>query len=337
MEMEGHELTNRVLVNGHLVGYLPSQTWADMWMSAALPVPAELLRPGHNELTVEVGQAIPDCQAPGNAWDELLFRRVRLVRAEPARSPGASSASAASAVSRPVTITVVFDNNAYRHGLETAWGFACVVQNGDGFILFDTGGDGRMLLANMAALGLDPNDLDAVVLSHNHSDHTGGLEAVLNANPDMTVYVPQAFPAAFKSRIRARAKQVVEVSDPLDIQPGVWSTGQMGSAIVEQALVVQTGSDLTVITGCAHPGIVEIVKKAREVGGGEIGLVMGGLHLSDASASTLRSVVSSLGELGVQRIAPCHCTGESAGALLATAFGERYETCGVGLVLHEGE
>jgi 7,8-dihydropterin-6-yl-methyl-4-(beta-D-ribofuranosyl)aminobenzene 5'-phosphate synthase len=337
LEMEGHELTNRVRVNGHHVGYLPSQTWADMWMSAALSVPAELLRPGYNELTVEVGRAIPDCQKPSDAWDELLFRRVRLQRAKPARSPGASPAPLISSVGKPVTVTVVFDNNAYRPGMETAWGFACVVQQGGRALLFDTGADGRMLLANMATLGLDPLDLDAVVLSDVHADHTGRLDAVLKANPEVTVYLPQAFPAAFKSRIRAQAAQVVEVTDPLEIQPGVWSTGQMGSGIVEQALVVRAGSGLTVITGCAHPGIVEMVQKAREVGKGEIGLLIGGFHLSGASASTLRNVVSGLGELGVERIAPCHCTGESAVALLDAAFGERYERCGVGLVLQEAE
>jgi 7,8-dihydropterin-6-yl-methyl-4-(beta-D-ribofuranosyl)aminobenzene 5'-phosphate synthase len=335
LEMEGHELTNRIRVNGQLVGYLPSQTWADMWMSVALSVPAELLRPGYNVLTVEVGRAIPDCQKRGDAWDELLFRRVRLEQAEAARSPGATPAPVISSVGKPVTITVVFDNNAYLPGLETAWGFACIVQRGDRSILFDTGADGRKLLANMAALGLNPRDLDAVVLSHAHADHTGGLDAALKVNPDMTVYLPQAFSATFKDRVRAQTAQVIEVTDPLQIQPGVWSTGQMGSGIVEQALVVQTGSGLTVITGCAHPGVVEMVRKAREVGKGQIGLVIGGFHLSGASAATLPRVVSGLVELGVERIAPCHCTGERAVALLATAFGEKYERCGVGLVLKE--
>jgi 7,8-dihydropterin-6-yl-methyl-4-(beta-D-ribofuranosyl)aminobenzene 5'-phosphate synthase len=63
-----------------------------------------------------------------------------------------------------------------------------MVRYGDRSILFDTGGDGRMLLANMAALGFNPEELDAVVLSHAHSDHTGGLADLLGANPDVTVY-----------------------------------------------------------------------------------------------------------------------------------------------------
>jgi 7,8-dihydropterin-6-yl-methyl-4-(beta-D-ribofuranosyl)aminobenzene 5'-phosphate synthase len=163
------------------------------------------------------------------------------------------------------------------------------------------------------------------------------LDALLRANPDVTAYLPQAFPASFKDRVQVFGTWVVEVRGPIEIAPGLWSTGPMGSDIVEQALVVQTRRGLAVITGCAHPGIVEMVCKAREVGGAEIGLVMGGFHLSGASAATLQAVLSGLCELGAERVAPCHCTGESAVALLATAFGEGYQRCGVGLVLREGE
>jgi len=80
MEVESHERTNIVRVNGRFIGYLPSQTWADMWVNVALPIPDDALRAGYNELTVEAGAAIPDCQSPGNVWDELLFRRIRLER-----------------------------------------------------------------------------------------------------------------------------------------------------------------------------------------------------------------------------------------------------------------
>jgi 7,8-dihydropterin-6-yl-methyl-4-(beta-D-ribofuranosyl)aminobenzene 5'-phosphate synthase len=338
LEMEGHEHTNRVRVNGQTIGYLPRQTWADTWMSAALPVPAGVLRVGYNELTIEVGQAIPDCRSPGYAWDELLFRRVRLERAEPTGAPGSSLTAVLPSGGVPVTITIVFDNNTNRPGLETAWGFACVMQHGEHTLLFDTGGDGRMLLANMAALGFEPSDLDTIVLSHHHADHTGGLESVLKQNADVTVYLPQAFRTSFKDRARSLGAHVVEVTGPVEIAPGVWSTGQTGDNIVEQGLIVQTVSGLTVITGCAHPGIVEMVRRAQEVGkGGEVDLVMGGLHLSGASAATIQSVIQGLRILGVERVAPCHCTGEEAVHRFAATYGEDYIRCGVGLVLQEGK
>ncbi len=315
-----------------------------MWMSATLPVPAGLLRMGYNELTIEVGRAIPDCQAPGNAWDELLFRHVRLVREDGAASRALASmpllhtqGEQVVKSDHSVTITVVFDNNTLRPGLATAWGFSTVVQHGGRTVLFDTGGDGQMLLANMAALGFTPRDLDVIVLSHDHADHTGGLEAVLEQNAQVTVYLPQAFRSGFKERVRALGAQVTEVTGPLEIAPGLWSTGHMGGSIIEQGLVLQTGDDLVVITGCAHPGIVEMVRKASEVGQADVSLVMGGFHLSGASTATMQGVVSGLDELGVARVAPCHCTGPDATRLFAAVFGERYQRCGVGLVLQQDE
>ncbi|MGQ9491839.1 MAG: MBL fold metallo-hydrolase [Anaerolineae bacterium] len=333
LEFEGHEHSNRVRVNGQTIGYLPSQTWADMWMSAALPVSANLLRVGYNELTIEVGRAIPDCQAPGNAWDELLFRRVRLEHGSPAVQQQATPTPVSLLEGKAMTITVVFDNNAIGPGLQSAWGFGAIVQYGGHTFLFDTGADSRMLLANMATLGFTPGDLNTIVLSHEHADHTGGLEAVLRQNPNVTVYLPQAFSASFKDRVRTLGGRWVEVSGPLEIMPGLWSTGQMGDGIVEQGLVVKTASGLTLITGCAHPGIVDMVRRAQEVGRGEIDLVLGGFHLGGATKKAVEEITASFRELGVAHVAPCHCTGEQAVTAFAATYGTHYTRCGAGLVI----
>lgn len=76
--------------------------------------------------------------------------------------------------------------------------FSCLIEGLDKTILFDTGGNGDILLANMQRLGLDPEDVDAVVLSHIDADHTGGLGAFLARNPDVTVYMPESLPASFQ-------------------------------------------------------------------------------------------------------------------------------------------
>ena len=88
-------------------------------------------------------------------------------------------------------ILTVYDNKSCKHGLKSAWGFACVV---DRRILFDTGGEGSTLLSNMRALGVDLSKIEALVLSHEHWDHTGGvsafLEAVREAGKEVRVFVP---------------------------------------------------------------------------------------------------------------------------------------------------
>jgi len=73
-----------------------------------------------------------------------------------------------------LTITVMSDNNSYQGGLETAWGFSCLIQGTENTILFDTGGDGSILLANMEKLGFDPKEIELIVLSHMHWDHIDG-------------------------------------------------------------------------------------------------------------------------------------------------------------------
>ena len=78
-----------------------------------------------------------------------------------------------------IKLIVVYDNYLTQAGLRTAHGFACVVRAGDRAVLFDTGGSGEILLENMDALGIDLVEIHAVVLSHMHWDHIGGLDAVL--------------------------------------------------------------------------------------------------------------------------------------------------------------
>jgi 7,8-dihydropterin-6-yl-methyl-4-(beta-D-ribofuranosyl)aminobenzene 5'-phosphate synthase len=233
-------------------------------------------------------------------------------------------------------LTIVYDNNPFDSAqgrpfdarFKTAWGFACLIQTSEMTVLFDTGGDGPTLMGNLSALGFDPREIDAVVLSHIHSDHTGGLDVLLTANDRLTVYLPRSFPAEFKARVRNR---VVEGSKPMAIADRIRTTGELGTAIVEQALMVETERGLIVITGCAHPGVVEIVRQAKAYG--DVYLVMGGFHLAGKSVDEVETVIAELKRLGVQKIAPCHCTGEPAIRLFEAAFGPNFIRAGAGLQL----
>jgi 7,8-dihydropterin-6-yl-methyl-4-(beta-D-ribofuranosyl)aminobenzene 5'-phosphate synthase len=231
-----------------------------------------------------------------------------------------------------MTVSVVYDNNGYDPHLRTGWGFSCLVELEEITLLFDTGGDGGILLHNMSALGLDPLELDSVVLSHIHRDHTGGLESVLATGVRPIVYMPRSFPADLKDQVRSRT-DVREVRDPTTITEGIHSTGELGSGIIEQSLVLDTDEGLVIITGCAHPGIVNIVHRVQELYGNEIYLVMGGFHLRDKSTRELENIIAQLRQLGVQKVAPSHCTGEQATDMLAEEWSEDFITNGVGRVI----
>ena len=224
-------------------------------------------------------------------------------------------------------ILTVYDNKSCKHGLKSAWGFACVV---DRRILFDTGGEGSTLLSNMRALGVDLSKIEALVLSHEHWDHTGGvsafLEAVREAGKEVRVFVPCSFSSGFKQKLSASdaVSEVVEVQpqSPLKILGNAFSTGELGTWTKEQALVLRARKGLVVVTGCAHPGIVNILRYAKEAFNDEILLALGGFHLGS------KDVTQAFRRLGVRKVAPCHCTGEVATALLKQAFGADFiENC----------
>lgn len=232
-----------------------------------------------------------------------------------------------------LTIKVVYDNNPYADGLGTAWGFACVIIGAEKTILFDTGGDGTLLLDNMKKLAIEPNSIDVVVLSHIHGDHTGGLASFLGRNPKTEVYVPISFPSKFKENVRTCGAKILEVAEPLKICDGVYSCGQLGKLIKEQSLAIQTKKGLIVVTGCAHPGIVKIVNVAQDLVKNDILLVMGGFHLEWATSGKIEKIISAFRQLGVRYAGPCHCTGEKARSLFEKHFGKRYIRVGAGRVI----
>lgn len=229
-----------------------------------------------------------------------------------------------------VTLITIYDNYEHDRQLKTGWGFSCLVRAGERNILFDTGADGPTLLNNMEKLGIDPKTIDAVVLSHNHGDHTGGLSGILEINSNLDVYLLKSFPDEFKNKVKSYKANVIEVKDPAKMSESVSTTGELGTWIKEQALIVKTDKGLVVITGCAHPGIVEMLRKAKRLTGGEIYLVIGGFHLSGTGDSKLRDITKSFREMGVKKAAPCHCSGDRTRELFKEEYGEDFIENGVG-------
>jgi len=152
----------------------------------------------------------------------------------------------------------------------------------------------------------------------------------LARNSQLPVYVVTAFSRGTKQLIRTAGAQLVEVSQPQEIAPGVFSTGQVSGSPPEQALVVQTDEGLVVVTGCAHPGVVNMVKAGMDACEGEVRLVMGGFHMSQSSARQIHAVIDQLRELGVQKAAPCHCSGGQTRQLFAEELREDFIGVGVG-------
>ncbi|MBA7575581.1 hypothetical protein ES708_17411 [subsurface metagenome] len=204
-------------------------------------------------------------------------------------------------------IIIVYDNKIAKDikGLKTGWGFSCFIQTKEKNILFDTGWDGDILISNMQLLGLNPKDIDLVVISHSHWDHCGGLARLLNLNKDLKVYVPTSFSKHLKKEIKKKANIFYEIQGLTKICLGVFTTGEIeGSlpagkiktSIKEQSLIISTIKGLVIITGCAHSGINKMLNSANKLG--KIYGLLGGFH--DFEEYNLLKDISL--------IVPTHCT-----------------------------
>jgi len=231
-----------------------------------------------------------------------------------------------------MNVAVICDNEPYKEGLETGWGFSCLITGLEKNILFDTG-PGWPLLGNMEKLEIEPKTVDIIFLSHIHDDHTGGLNGFLEKNPNVTVYLPESFPDKFKNKVQSSGAKIIEVEDSVKICEDVYSTGQVGGWIKEQSLIIRTDKGLVLIIGCAHPGIVKIVKTAKDLKKGDILLVMGGFHLEWATKGKIGKIISTFKKIGVRYVGPSHCTGEKARSLLEEHFDKNYINIGAGKVI----
>jgi 7,8-dihydropterin-6-yl-methyl-4-(beta-D-ribofuranosyl)aminobenzene 5'-phosphate synthase len=211
-------------------------------------------------------------------------------------------------------LTIVYDNEVKREGLEAGWGFSALIETERApSVLFDTGADSYILLHNMKELGIDPERIGIIVISHAHGDHTGGLEGVLQINKTAEVYVPASFWGTIPGR------KITTVTDSIQIAEGVFSTGELGG--MEQSLALKTSQGILVVVGCSHPGLGKIMDTASKFG--RVYGVIGGFH----GFHDFRRLE------GLSLIGPCHCT--SYQSEIRRLFPKQCIECGVGTVLEQ--
>ena len=197
-------------------------------------------------------------------------------------------------VSKNMKVKIIFDNEA-KNNLKSGWGFACLVNE---HLLFDTGADLKTLEYNLTQLNVDLNKIDTVFFSHEHGDHTWGYGIIKKLKREkINVITPKSFSTRFKKILKSFPNvNLVEVSEPVELRPGYYSTGEMGAFTPEQSLIVETTKGNVIVTGCSHPGLENIIERAKRFG--KIYGVIGGFH--DFSKLEI------LQELKL--ICPCHCT-----------------------------
>ncbi len=224
-------------------------------------------------------------------------------------------------------IKILYDNKTEKDGILAGWGFSCLI--GDS-VLFDTGENGKSLLSNMDKMKVGISDIKDIVISHDHWDHIGGLETVLKNKKDIKVYGCKGFNREFQDLVNGRDIKLIELKHFSNITSNIFTTGTIVGTykdreIEEQSLGIKTTKGTTIVTGCAHPGILKIVEHVKNLFLQEkIYCVLGGFHLKDMPDNEITSVCNELKDLGVQRAGPAHCSGSDGARIFKDIFGKDF-------------
>jgi len=243
---------------------------------------------------------------------------------------GVKSVTAESGISVPVTIEVIYDNYVSLKGTTADWGYSVVIEGLDKEVLFDTGTKPGLFESNLMKIGIDPEKIDIIVLSHEHGDHTGGIPSFVKMKTHIPLIVPHSFTESFMSQMSGLGLKPVLVDEPSLICNNLFTSGEFDYQIAEHSLLLDTRKGLVVMTGCAHPGIIEILKVIKEDFNKNIYMIFGGFHLMEKSQNEIDNIISDMKSLGVVKCGATHCTGDKQIEMFRKSFGDDYFELGVG-------
>ncbi len=281
------------------------------------------------------------------------------------QSPAATSAP--DPVEPSTRVTILVDAFGQRADLRKDWGYAVLVEHDGLRILFDTGNDAEIFRHNVEALGIDLRQLDFIVVSHRHNDHTDGLHYLLRLNPQVTIYAPRdeyfggtTPPVFFRDSDTSlpphmryfdgqvpdtvphgspwKHAQIRIVESEFEPAPGIrlvsnLSRGPAFSETPELSLSIDTPEGQILLVGCSHPGIEQILDSV-DAKSKDVRLLIGGLHWVTMPEDEIEGLVRALhDEYEVQAVAPGHCTSEPGFAALSRLYAKRYVYAGLGTAI----
>lgn len=237
-----------------------------------------------------------------------------------------------------VKIFMIYNNSGKSTTFNSAWGLSVWIEKNNSATLFDTGGDASILWKNINHSGLEIEKLSHIVISHNHWDHKNGLSLILEKtfNKPIVYVVENDFNEYSDKYPNAN---IQSVSGTLQIDNDLWTTGQLpasysGKELYEQYLILTQKDTMVLLTGCSHSGIVDMVKTIKKsFPDKKVELVAGGFHLIRKQKDEIITISNELKALNVDKIAPSHCTGDTAISVFKNNWGDKLVALNIGDIL----
>ena len=243
-------------------------------------------------------------------------------------------------------ITTLIENLVYKRGLLAEHGLSIYIESDTRKILFDTGQSDSFLL-NANKMGVKIDEIDLVVISHGHYDHTGGLSSFLRANTKAKVLMKrEALSKKYDSHnndigMQCDAKllenRVEFITDITEIDCGVFIVPDIPvlnredthfknfneEFLDELYLAIVIDGQLSIITGCSHRGITNIMKSATDHFNLPLNLVLGGFHTKSCTDVQFNNIIYFFSNNMPKSIGVCHCTGTEKYSTLKNHFGDK--------------
>ena len=265
-------------------------------------------------------------------------------------------------------VTSVVENTS-RCGLSVEHGLSLYIGMAGGQkVLFDMG-QGELFARNAEALALSIADVDVAVISHGHYDHGGGLRTFLTQNGCAKVFIhKEAFLPHYSLRdtgltyigldkALTENDRIVFCDDVTCIGDGMILFADVhgdccnptGNRFLfgpdknvndsfghEQNLIIEEDDNVVLIAGCAHRGIVNILRRAEDITGRKPTHVFAGMHLAKSGLNEadedafVRTLATELLKYGNTMFHTMHCTGQEQFLKLKSLMGEQigYMSCG---------
>lgn len=252
-------------------------------------------------------------------------------------------------------ITTLVENIVYGKGLQGEHGLSLFVETPEHKILFDTGAS-DLFIRNAKAMNIDLSEVDYLILSHGHRDHTGGVRHFMDINKKAQIVCKaEVFQRKFKNE-RENGMPDADtldttrfrfVTDTTEVVPGIYvfpnipvvdkndthfeqfyakKEGQVMPDTFEDELcvVLKSEKNLSVLSACSHLGITNMVRAVQEVFPGiPPQLVLGGFHIHETSAEKFNVISGFFGRNLPKRLGVCHCTGVEKYAMFRHQFNDR--------------